>query len=191
MTTTSKIAHLRITPQVKRMTLERWQKWKPTDGWKYDWTNGETIKYKKMVSQEQRYIVDNLQRLFVATSYYQQKDSLLPECEVRWDENRYRVPDLAYFTHDQNKLSAQGLYQIPSFIIEILSPTDNYTRVQIKLKEYFDKGVKTVWHIYPPDNTITVYTSYYDVKIYHGDMICSAAPALTNFEVSVADVFAL
>jgi Uma2 family endonuclease len=191
MTTASKTAHLRITPQVKRMTLERWQKWKPTDGWKYDWTNGETIKYKKMLSQEQRYIVKNLQRLFAETVYYNQNDSLTPECEVRWDENRYRVPDLAYFTNDQDKLSAQGIYQIPCFIIEILSPTDNYTRVQMKLKEYFDEGVKTVWHIYPPEKTITVYTSLYDVKIYHGDMICLAAPALSNFEVSVADVFAL
>jgi Uma2 family endonuclease len=191
MTTTSRTAHLRITPQVKRMTLERWQKWKPTDGWKYDWTNGETVKYKKMVSQEQRYIVDNLQRLFAVTTYYQQRDSLLSECEVRWDVNRYRVPDLAYFTHEQNKLSAQSIYQTPSFIIEILSPTDNYTRVQMKLKEYFDEGVKTIWHIYPPEKTITVYTSLYEVKIYHGNMICSALPALSHFEVSVTDVFAL
>ena len=191
MTTIAKSVNLRVSPKVRRMTLERWQRWKPTDSWKYDWTGGEIHKYKKMVSQEQRYIVDNLLRLFNQTPYYPQGNSLIPECEVRWDENRYRVPDLAYFTQHQNKLSASGTYQIPAFVIEIISPTDNFTRVQIKLKEYFDEGVKVVWHIYPPMQTITVYTSYFDTAIFHGEKTCSAAPVLPDFKVKVSDVFNL
>jgi Uma2 family endonuclease len=191
MTTSSKTAHLRITPQVKRMTLERWQKWKPIDGWKYDWTNGETIKYKRRVSQEQRYIVSNIQRLFTKKSNYPNKCILSNECEVQLSQNKFCVPDFAYFTTEQDKLSSQGIYQMPSFIIEICSDDDFYLNLENKLWEYFEAGVKVVWHIIPYKKIVKVYTSPFDVKILKGSELCSAAPALDEFQVNVSDVFAL
>lgn len=39
------------------MTIERFRDWRPRDGWKYDWNDGITTKYKKMVSEKQRHIV--------------------------------------------------------------------------------------------------------------------------------------
>ena len=49
-----------VQPKVRKMSLERFRQWRSSDGWKYDWSNGGISKYKKMVTEEQRYIVQNL-----------------------------------------------------------------------------------------------------------------------------------
>ena len=185
-------AVVRTRPKARRMTLERWRTWKPTDGWKYDWDNGFASKSKKMVTKEQRYIVRNLLRVFAETPYYRAGNDLIPEAEMAYGANRYRIPDLAYFTSEQTVADAKGnTANVATFVVEIISDSDTGRAIEDKLWEYFENGVQTVWYIFPSRQLVKTYISPFECTVCIGEMVCSAAPALPDFAVSAANLFAL
>jgi Uma2 family endonuclease len=177
--------------KIRKMSLERFRDWRPLDGWKYDWNNGKTTKYKQMVTEKQRYIVRNISRAFTSTESYKQGHDLISESEMAYDDNRYRVPDMAYYTKEQTKAAANGEHTVSSFVIEILSDTDLAKNIEIKLWEYFEEGVKVVWHIVPYKKIVKVYTSPFQITICKENDLCSASPAIPHFELTVNQVFAL
>lgn len=178
--------------KMRRMTLPRWRNWKSTDGWKYDWNKGIISKYKHMVTKEQRYIVQNLLDTFYAKGL-NKIGGLIPESELAYSEERYRIPDLAYFTREQTRNDAQGLSvkSISSFVAEVISDNDTGKMIEDKLWEYFENGVQVVWHIFPSRKVVKIYTSPLQVTICIQDMICSAAPALPEFSMTANEVFQL
>lgn len=179
-----------VESKIRKMSLERFRQWRSSDGWKYDWNNGEISKYKKMVSEKQRYIVQNLLDSFYAKGLNVQ-GGLMPESEMSYDSKRYRVPDIAYYTKEQTKAAAKGQHAVASFAIEILSNTDLAKDIENKLWEYFDEGVQVVWHILPYRKIVKIYTSPFDVKVCINDIVCSAKPALPDFEITVNQIFEL
>lgn len=179
-----------VGPKVKKMTIERFREWRPRDGWKYDWNYGKTVKYKQMVSEKQRYIVQNLLDAFYAKGL-NKEGGLTPESEMAYDDSRYRIPDMAYYTREQTKAAANGEHTVSPFVIEILSDSDLQKSIENKLWEYFEEGVQVVWHIIPYRQIVKVYTSPRHVSILTDDEICSAKPALLDFDISVNQIFEL
>lgn len=94
-----------------------------------------------------------------------------------------RRPDLAYFSDEQIRGTDEE--PIPLFCIEVISPTDESEKVEAKRIEYFRAGVQVVWHIYPENREIHIYTSRKNVQICADDDLCSAQPVLPDFVVSV------
>ena len=140
-----KVATLSVVePKIRRMSIERFRQWRPRDGWKYDWNDGKISKYKKMVSEKQRYIVRNLERAFHKTDTYANGHDLIAESEMAYDDKRYRIPDMAFYTYEQTKAAAQGQHTIASFVIEIISDSDYAKDIETKLWEYFKNGVEVV-----------------------------------------------
>jgi Uma2 family endonuclease len=177
-----------LEPKVRKMSIERFRKWRPRDGFKYDWNEGKPIKYKQMVSEKQRYIVNNLLDAFYEKSL-NKIGGLTPESEMAYDDSRYRVPDVAYYTRAQTKAAAAGEHTVSPFVIEILSDSDLQKSIENKLWEYFEEGVQVVWHIVPYRQIVKVYTSPRHVSILADNDICSAKPALADFEISVNQIF--
>ena len=181
-----------VQPKIRRMPLARFRQWRSNDGWKYDWNDGEISKYKKMVTEEQRYIVQNLMDAFYEKGLNKQ-GGLMPESEMAYDDRHYRIPDLAYYTRAQTKiLATREFFTVSSFVIEILfSDKDLAKDIENKLWEYFKNGVQVVWHIIPYRKIVKVYTSPQHVKICLADDVCSAKPALPDFEMTVHQIFEL
>ena len=177
-----------VEPKVKKMSIERFRTWRPRDGFKYDWNNGKTVKYKQMVSEKQRYIVQNLLDAFYEKGL-NKTGGLISESEMAYDDSRYRIPDVAYYTRAQTKTAAEGEHTVSPFVIEILSDSDLQKSIENKLWEYFKEGVQVVWHIVPYSQTVKVYTSPRHVSILAESDICSAKPALADFEISVNQIF--
>lgn len=98
---------------------------------------------------------------------------------------------ITYFTREQVRNSAQGGRSIPDFLVEIISTDDKLNRVEKKLTEYFEAGVKVVWVVIPKERVVNVYTSRREVKASLGDDLCSAAPVLPDFAISVNEMLAL
>jgi Uma2 family endonuclease len=174
--------------KIRRMGLVRWRNWKPADGWKYDWDAGIITKAKKMVKREQRYIVQNILDAFYAKGLHK-KGGLIPEAEMAYSVERYRIPDLAYFTKEQTRADAEGgaVPNVAGFVIEVISDTDTGKSIEDKLWEYFENGVQVVWQIFPSRQL--VYTSPLNSTLCIKEMVCSAAPALPEFEMPAASVF--
>jgi Uma2 family endonuclease len=176
-----------IATQLPR-TLEEFKEWTPNDGFKYEWNDGELIRFNGM-KKEQLYIYQKLNRLFIQAEFWK-KGQLVAEQDVQLTGIQMRRPDIAYFTDAQINEGRKGIEPIPAFVIEIISDNDQINKVEDKLIEYFKAGVRVVWHVLPEQKTVYVYTSRKEVKICEGVDICSAYPVLENFEISAEAIFA-
>lgn len=169
-------------------TLEEFSNWEPTDGFKYEWNDGELIKFSGM-KQQQWYVYKVLNALFIAKGYYQ-IGTFMAEPDVMLTGIQMRRPDIAYFTDEQIKKGRKNENVVPEFVIEVISTNDQINPVRDKLREYFKHGVKVAWLVFPDFQEVEVYTSYKEVKICMDTDTCSAAPVLPEFEISVAAIFA-
>ena len=169
-------------------TLEAFIDWEPTDGFKYEWNDGEIIRFSGM-KKKQYFIYGILNRLFSKKGYYEQ-GMLMAEPDVMLTPIQMRRPDIAYFTYEQAERGRQGEDVIPAFVIEILSETDQAYRIEEKIAEYFKAGVQVIWNINPEQEVVYVYTSRKHVTICLEDDICFASPVLPDFTISVNTLFA-
>jgi Uma2 family endonuclease len=174
----------------KPVTVDDFEKWlqlRKRDN-NYEFYYGEIIK-KPAMKQDEFYIANLLIRLFFQTKAFIEGGMLFSECDTYIDSFRKRVPDLAFFTKQQIEEGRKGVKIVPSFAIEILSHSEAADDVEQKIQDYFDAGVQIVWYISPKGKRIYVYTAPTEVKIYHGTMVCTAQPALPDFEIVVSDLF--
>lgn len=156
------------------------------DGYKYEFDNGIIEKSPSHLKVKQFHIVDNLTEAFRKTAAFQQGGRLATEIEQLTSTTQLRRPDLAYLSRKKIQNNDES---VSEFVIEIISPTDNYLKVNKKLREYFKAGVKVVWQIVPEEQTVYVYTSPTKVTICEGDMVCSAAPVASDFTIAAKDIF--
>jgi Uma2 family endonuclease len=70
-----------------------------------------------------------------------------PELRVQVAAHRFRVPDVTVLRHDHP--SEQIITTPPLLCIEILSPDDRFGRMDQKITDYVNMGVRAVWVIDP------------------------------------------
>ncbi|GAB4038780.1 Uma2 family endonuclease [Spirosoma jeollabukense] len=169
-------------------TLDAFIDWEPTDGFKYEWNDGEIIRFSG-IKKRQYFIYDVLNVLFIEKGYHR-TGTFMAEPDVMLTAFQMRRPDIAYFTKEQIQSGRKGEDVIPAFVIEVLSETDMAYRIEEKIVEYFKAGVQVVWNIIPEQEVVYVYTSRKQVTICLEDDICSAAPVLPDFTISVNTLFA-
>ena len=73
-----------------------------------------------------------------------------------------RSPDAAWVSNERLLLlpyqeRRKFLKVVPEFVIEIKSPTDRYSKLQEKIKEYIENGVELGWLIHPDLSEVKVY----------------------------------
>jgi len=179
---------VQATPTALPQTLEQFLDWEPEDGFKYEWNDGDLIRFSG-IKKKQYYVYDILSKLFYEKGYHQ-GGTFMAEPDVMLTAIQMRRPDIAYFTDEQVEQGRQGEDVIPAFVVEVLSETDQAYKVEEKLTEYFKAGVQVVWNIIPEQEVVYVYTSRKHVTICLEDDICSAAPVLADFQLSVNTLFA-
>ncbi len=159
------------------------------DAFKYEWVRGAVVKTPRAMNQYQYYILLNIQRHFTRLKQEQKaQGEFLPEVDTFFLKNAHRRPDMAWFTDEQVARMARRENQIPNFVIEIISDNDIVDNLLDKLKDYHDADVAVIWLISPKLGQVHVYAGG-EPAICTGAMICSAAPALPGFEMSVNDIF--
>lgn len=179
---------LRSQSPVLPRSLDEFIQWEPVDGFKYEWNDGIIIKSGK-VKKKHLFIIRRLQQLFFQTVAFSGGGALIMEQDVMLSGIQMRRPDLAFFNGEQIDTSAiSGEEPIPEFLIEVISPNDDAEKVEEKLVEYFHSNVKVVWHIYPDNEVVYVYTSRKNVQICTETDICSASPVMEDFEISVKEL---
>jgi Uma2 family endonuclease len=169
-------------------TLSEFMTWEPEDGFKYEWNDGELIKFVGM-NRTQVFIYEALNQFFIEKGLWK-IGTLISEYDVQLSGIQMRRPDIAFLSKGQIALTKRGEDEIPEFVIEIISGNDKANKVEEKTIEYFKAGVKVVWLIYPDNKTVQVYTSLKQAQICTDDDICSAKPVLPDFEIKVSEIFA-
>lgn len=171
-------------------TFQGFLNWKPETRFKYEWNRGRIEKTENM-KQLEFLILKALNRLFVSTKAFRNGDELITEGDVMTSDEQLRRPDLAYYTKQQIIESSKGNNQIPAFLIEIISPSDNQTRILEKNQEYFQAGVKVIWLIMPSLKQVHIFHSPKQIQICTDDDICSASPVVDDFQITVNQLFSL
>lgn len=156
------------------------------DAYKYEYNKGRIEKYQSNMNAQHAHIIRNLTRQFARTVAYSSGAELIPEMDQLTGPDQQRRPDLSLWPDAKIKIADE---RVSEFVIEIISPTDRHDDVVLKRREYFRAGVRVAWYISPVEQTVSVYRSPTDVMVCEGDMLCSAAPVLPDFEISAADVF--
>ena len=174
------------------MSLSRFMEWvdQQEDGYKYEWKEGVVEKNETMIKKSEWPIVQNISRAFTKTSAYETEGELLTTPASWLDPQTLRYPDLAFLTKEQIRGSDPKISTIASFVIELISPTDQVYAMKKKLQEYFEAGVQVVWYVYPSLRQVEVYHSPKEVTICTDDDACSAAPAVSDLSLTPRQMFA-
>ena len=161
------------------------------DPYKYEWNKGVVEKKARTMNRDQFLIVQNLLRIFTKTKAYAKKGELLCEVDVYLPgSDRTRRADIAYLSGAQMKSSRDGNPSVCAFVAEIVSKNDQINELEEKLEQYFENGVQVVWVIFPKLKKVHVLRSVRDVTVCLENDVCSAAPALDDFKMTVQEVFA-
>lgn len=103
-----------------------------------------------------------------------------------------RAADVAFISNEryaQRKQKGGYLDVAPELIVEIMSPSDCWSDVKQKLREYFSIGVKLVWVADPTDRTVEAYRSLTDVREFKEADTLTGDDVLPGFSVPVASLF--
>jgi Uma2 family endonuclease len=160
------------------------------NGYKYEWLNGEVVKFKAM-DYTQFFIIRNLHNLFEQLrSLGKLSGILIPEGDIFFGSN-HRRPDVAYLTDEQIDRTAYGENQVPLFVIEIVSSNDQMNAVTSKMDNYRSAGVQVVWLILPNHQQVQVFSGekLNRMTVCTDEDICSAIPVLPDFGMSANEVF--
>jgi Uma2 family endonuclease len=107
------------------------------------------------------------------------------ELRVQVRPSRFRVPDVC--VRLRTAPSEQIIRTPPLLCIEILSPEDRAARMQQKIRDYLDMGVREVWIADPSSRTVMVHSGANAVERASGELVVPGTPV----EVSLADAFSV
>jgi len=99
-----------------------------------------------------------------------------------------RSPDACWVSNERwSTLSAKEKQKfspvVPDFVIEIRSRTDTLKKLQAKMQEWIDNGVRLAWLIDPKKQQVTIYRKNIEPEIMEGfEHILSGEDVMPGFE---------
>lgn len=104
-----------------------------------------------------------------------------------------RGPDLMLFDEGRplDGLSRKFTERIPQLVVEVLSPSDQMTKVNRRISQFFKRGVPLVWLVDAEVRSVTIYRpDKYPVVADEAEEL-TGEEVLPDLRVRVADCFAL
>jgi Uma2 family endonuclease len=120
--------------------------------------------------------------VFFRTRFRQTGITAWPDWRFQTRPTRFRVPDVVVTRGEPDE---QILTQVPLLCVELLSPKDRVSRVNERIREYFEFGVPVVWLIDPVERRLWVYRP--DLTIV--EAIGSVTLDGTSIEVAFSEIF--
>ncbi len=77
----------------------------------------------------------------------------------------------------------------PDFVVELRSSSDSLKKLQKKMAEYIENGVRLGWLIDPKNKTIEIYRQGKEVEILESPETVSAEDVLPGFELNLNKIW--
>jgi Uma2 family endonuclease len=77
----------------------------------------------------------------------------------------------------------------PDFVIELRSSSDSLKKLQEKMREYIDNGVRLGWLIDPKTKQVEIYRPGQDVEVLQSPTTVSGEDVLPGFELNLNKVW--
>lgn len=158
---------------------------------------GETRVEKPAMGMRELYLANEL--CWVINSFSRPRDLGLAFTEMLFlltlstGETRKRRPDVALVSSarvGQPVLSEDEAWEItPDLAVEIISPSNRATDVEIKIREYLDAGVRTVWVIHPMPRTLYVHRAQ-GVEFVAPSGVIKGGEVLPGLSIPMSELFA-
>ena len=105
-----------------------------------------------------------------------------------------RSPDVSWMTKEKWESITPSERRkfsrvVPDFVIELLSPTDNLSDTQAKMKEYIENGVRLGWLVDPAAQKVYVYRGNGAVEILDDPETVSGEDVLKDFKLNVREIW--
>lgn len=112
---------------------------------------------------------------------------------VRTGPGRIRMPDAGFYLweHFPGKILPPGgsLGIAPDLAVEILSPSNTASEMELKRREYFASGTRLYWEVFPDLRQVHVYQNPEEFGLVREDGILTGDPVLPGFRLSVGEWF--
>jgi Uma2 family endonuclease len=103
-----------------------------------------------------------------------------------------RAPDIGFYSWEKHKLHTEpDKFRPfpPDLAVEVVSPTDRASDVQLKVDLYRESGVKLVWVVYPESHKIVAHYPDGTGRTYSENELLDGEDVLPGFALKVAEVF--
>ena len=101
--------------------------------------------------------------------------AVFTELRVRVSATRYRIPDVCATLGDPGE---EVLTRPPFLCVEILSPEDRMSRIEIRIQDYLGMGVPFVWILDPLTKQAYVATTAEGLREVKDGVLRTADPAM-------------
>jgi Uma2 family endonuclease len=106
---------------------------------------------------------------------------------------RMRIPDLSFISWQRfpgGRLPQDAVYRVaPDLAVEILSKGNTKGEMQLKLREYFEAGVRLVWYIDPRSGTAQVFTAVDQSTTIDEKGLLEGRDVLPGFQLRLGELF--
>ena len=102
------------------------------------------------------------------------------------------VPDVGFVRSDRlpEARSRRGFLELaPDLVVEVVSPSDRWMKVNDKVLAWLDAGVRLVWVVDPIGQSVTVWTPDRASKVLTGSDTLTGGDVLPGFELPVQRIF--
>jgi len=120
---------------------------------------------------------------FLISMYREQGLMVATELRVQVKASRFRVPDICVMLGDPGE---EILTRPPFLCIEILSPEDRMSRVETRINDFLEMGVKYVWVLDPYTKQAFTATAADGLREVKSGVLSSEDPRV---ELPLAEVF--
>lgn len=103
-----------------------------------------------------------------------------------------RIPDVSFVAAERIPAEGEpvGAWPFaPDLAVEIISPSDLHDKVSRKVLEYLEAGVRQVWLVSAESQSVTIFRSPTDVKVFAGDDALEADDLFPGFRLALRDLF--
>lgn len=102
-----------------------------------------------------------------------------------------RGPDLIYYDENRRYCDLEPRYsdEVPTLVVEVLSPNDRPTPVLRRITQFLRWGVRLVWVIDPEDKTVSIYRSGHEPEVLDATQDLTGDGVLPDFRCPVAEFF--
>ncbi len=112
--------------------------------------------------------------------------SVFSELTLLIDDKDY-IPNICIYPKRRVVFGAEDIVrmtEMPSAVIEVLSPSQTFQDALEKFAVYFKAGIRSCWLAVPPTMTVTVYEALETFQMFHdGEVIDSALDVRIPFDV--------
>lgn len=109
------------------------------------------------------------------------------------DPDTVRAPDIAFVRKDRIEKTGRipGYYSgFPDLVVEFLSPSDTFGKVEAKVAQWLETGARMVWVVSPKLHTVTVYRSLINIVTLTEKDNLDGGDVVRGFQIKVAEIFA-